>query len=56
LILVNTHRVLENNTRGDNSRALTPKAFASCRAQPNRLDLLMRWVLITCMLLEITSG
>jgi hypothetical protein len=56
LILVSTHRILENNTGGDNSRALTPKAFASCRALPNRLDLFMRWVLITCMLLEITSG
>ena len=56
LILVNTHRILENNTGGDNSRALTPKAFPSCRALPNRLDLFMRWVLITCMLLEITSG
>jgi hypothetical protein len=44
LILVNTHRILENNTGGDNSRALTPKAFASCRALPNRLDLFMRWV------------
>jgi hypothetical protein len=51
LILVNTHRILENNTGGDNSRALTPKAFASCR-----LDLFMRWVLIAWMLLEITSG
>jgi hypothetical protein len=56
LILVNAHRILENNTGGDNSRALTPKAFASCRALPNRLDLFMRWVLISCMLLEITSG
>jgi len=56
LILVNTHRILENNTGGDNSRALTPKAFASCRAVPNRLDLFMRWVLITCMLLEIMLG
>ena len=55
LILVNTHRILENNTGPHNSRALTPKAFASCRALPNRLDLFMRWVLITCMLLEITS-
>jgi hypothetical protein len=54
LILVNTHRILENNTGGDNSRALTPKAFPSCRALPNRLDLFKRWVLITCMLLEIT--
>jgi hypothetical protein len=50
LILVNTHRILENNTGGDNSRALTPRAFASCRALPNRLDLFVRWVLITCML------
>jgi hypothetical protein len=56
LILVNTHWILENNTGGDNSRALTPKAFASCRALPNRLDLFMKWVPITCMLLEITSG
>jgi hypothetical protein len=53
LILVNTHRILENNTGGDNSRALTLNAFASL---PNRLDLFMRWVLINCMLLEITSG
>ena len=56
LILVNTHRILENNTGGDNSRALTQKACASCRPLPNRLDLFMRWVLITCILLESTSG
>jgi hypothetical protein len=56
LILVNTHRILENNTGGDNSRALAQKACASCRALPNRLDLFMRWILITCILLESTSG
>jgi hypothetical protein len=56
LILVNTHRILENNTGADNSRAVTPKGFASCRAPPNRVDLFMRWVQITCMLLEITWG
>ncbi len=42
LILVNTHRIFENNTGGDDSPALTPKAFASCRVLPNRLDLFMR--------------
>jgi hypothetical protein len=56
LILVNTHQILENNTRGDNSRALTQRPFPSCRALLNRLDLFMRWVLITCILVESTSG
>jgi hypothetical protein len=56
LILVNTHRILDNNTGADNSRPLTPKAFASCRVLANRLDLFMRWGLITCMLLESTLG
>jgi hypothetical protein len=56
LVLVNTHRIRENNTGRDNSRALTQKAFASCRALPNRLDLFMRWLPITCILLESTSG